>query len=177
MLDIYILLLGCWTDNIAPETRNISDQALASPPFFFSHFYTRWRPYIVSWMPNQLRLAGNVGSTSQALSYSTSTVHTRERESTILYFSSSSPFFFYLYFDNNLRRCYVWASLCILYNLNTISNGGKMYYTHNCWELHYNLECFKKLLFLFFQRKCDEEIRWNQLEKFLIFFFFLSFMF
>lgn len=176
MLDIYILLLGCWTDNIAPETRNISDQALASPPFF-SHFYTRWRPYIVSWMPNQLRLAGNVGSTSQALSYSTSTVHTREREHHLI-FLSSSPFFFYLYFDNNLRRCYVWASLCILYNLNTISNGGKMYYTHNCWELHYNLECFKKLLFLFFLF-FSKEIRWrNSLKStWEIPDFFLSFMF
>ena len=171
MLDIYILLLGCWTDNIAPETRNISDQALASPPFF-SHFYTRWRPYIVSWMPNQLRLAGNVGSTSQALSYSTSTVHTRERESTILYFSLLQVLFSSIYISTTTSADVTSELLCV-YCITWIpfQMEGKCT-TRTTVESSTTIwNVSKSCCFFFFQRKCDEEIRWNQLEKFLIFFF------
>ena len=104
-------------------------------------------------MPNQLRLAGNAQHRRHY--HIPLQPYTRERESTIL-FLSSSPFSSIYISTTTDRRCYVWASLCILYNLNTISNGRKMYYTHNCWELHYNLECFKKLFFFF-----SFEMRWR----------------
>lgn len=126
-------------------------------------------------MPNQLRLAGNVGSTSQALSYSTSTVHTRERESTILYFSLLQVLFSSIYISTTTSADVTSELLCV-YCITWIpfQMEGKcttrttVESSTTIWNVSKSC-CF--FFFFFFQRKCDEEIRWNQLEKFLIFFF------